>query len=123
MSEETQIQETHHDNHHAHSDEVVLPFINRRITVYGGIYTVVLFALAGLTLIEAGLTFLPENAFIVLILVTLSLIKAYLVCMFYMHLNTDNPLFRLALIAPLIIVLISIGYLIFVPATPGLGYY
>ena len=122
MSEETQIQEVHHDNHHAHSDEVVLPVLGK-INVYGGIYTVVLAVLGTLTLIEAGLTFLPENAFIIAILVVLSLAKAYLVCMFYMHLQTDNKLFRLALIFPLIIVILSIAYLIFVPRIGGLGYY
>jgi caa(3)-type oxidase subunit IV len=124
MSEETQIQETQHEHHdhHAHSDEVTLPVLGK-ITVPGGIYTVVLGVLGALTLIEAGLTFLPENAFIITILVVLSLTKAYLVCMFYMHLQTDNKIFRLALIFPLIVVIISIAYLIFVPRIGGLGYF
>jgi caa(3)-type oxidase subunit IV len=53
----------------------------------------------------------------------LSLTKAYLVVMFYMHLQTDNKIFRLALIFPLIVVIISIAYLIFVPRIGGLGYF
>lgn len=122
MSEETQIQEVHHDEHHAHSDTVKLPVLGE-ITVPGGIYTVVLAVLGLLTLIEAGLTFLPENAFIIAVLVVLSLTKAYLVCMFYMHLQTDNKIFRLALIFPLIVVILSIAYLIFVPRIAGLGYF
>jgi cytochrome c oxidase subunit IV len=126
MAEETQIQVTQHDddsNHHAHNDEVVLPFLNRRFTIYGGVYTFIFGVLAVLTLIEAALTFLPENVFIVVVLVLLSLTKAYLVVMFYMHLNTDNKLFRWTLIFPLIIVILSVAYLIFIPRLGGLGYY
>jgi caa(3)-type oxidase subunit IV len=128
MAEETQtpdpsnmIVEPHpHPEPH---DEVVLPFLNRRFTVYGGIYTFIFGVLAVLTLIETALTFIPENAFIVTILVVLSLIKAYLVCMYYMHLKDDNPLYRFTLIIPLIIVILSVAYLIFVPRLGGLGYF
>jgi cytochrome c oxidase subunit IV len=100
-----------------------LPFLNRRFTIYGGVYTFIFGVLAVLTLIEAALTFLPENVFIVVVLVLLSLTKAYLVVMFYMHLNTDNKLFRWTLIFPLIIVILSVAYLIFIPRLGGLGYY
>lgn len=125
MAEETQIQASQHDenNHHPHSDEVVLPFLNQRFTIYGGIYTFIFGVLAALTLVEVALTFIPENAFVVVILTVLSLFKAYLVCMYYMHLNTDNKLFRWALILPLIVVILSVAYLIFVPRLGGLGYF
>jgi caa(3)-type oxidase subunit IV len=109
--------------HHEPHDEVYLPFLNRRFTVYGGIYTFIFGVLAVLTLIETALTFIPENAVIVTILVVLSLIKAYLVCMYYMHLKDDNPLYRFTLIIPLIIVILSVAYLIFVPRLGGLGYF
>jgi caa(3)-type oxidase subunit IV len=125
MAEENQIQVSQHDDsdHHAHSDEVVLPFLNQRFTIYGGMYTFIFGVLGVLTLIEAALTFLPENVFIIIVLVLLSLTKAYLVTMFYMHLNTDNKLFRWALIMPLAIVILSVAYLIFIPRLGGLGYF
>jgi hypothetical protein len=40
-----------------------------------------------------------------------------------MHLKDDNPLYRFTLIIPLIIVILSVAYLIFVPRLGGLGYF
>lgn len=124
MTEESQVQENHSEESHSHhySDEVVLPFVGTRFSIPGGIYSFIFLVLGALTLIEVALTLLPENAFIVVILVLLSLAKAYLVVTYYMHLNRDNWIFRLALILPLLIVLLSVAYLIGVPATAGLGY-
>lgn len=108
---------------HHYTDEVVLPYFGSIGTMPGGIYTFIFIVLGAVTLIEVLVTILlPENAFSIAILVVLSLIKAYLVVMYYMHLNTDNKIFRLVLILPLIVVLLSILYLLGVPATAGLGY-
>ncbi len=108
---------------HHYNDEVVLPYFGSIGTMPGGIYTFIFGVLAVITLVEVLLAeLLPENGFTITILVLLSLSKAYLVIMFYMHLNRDNPLFRLVIILPLLIVLLSTLYLLGVPATPGLGY-
>ena len=108
---------------HHFTDEVVLPYFGSIGTMPGGIYTFIFGVLAAITLVEVIITvLLPENGFTIAILVLLSLSKAYLVVMFYMHLNRDNPIFRLAIILPLLIVLLSTLYLLGVPSTPGLGY-
>lgn len=114
-----------HDEHsdHHYTDEVVLPYFGSIGTMPGGIYTFIFAVLAAITLLEVLITVvLPDNGFTIALLALLSLSKAYLVVMFYMHLNEDNPLFRLVIILPLIIVLLSTLFLLGVPTTPGLGY-
>lgn len=107
---------------HHYSDVVELPYVGT-IEVMGGIYTVVFGALAVLTIFEVLVAeILPSGWFTTSVLVVASLAKAVLVVMFYMHLNTDNPLFRVVLLLPLIIVVISILYLLGVPTGEGLGY-
>lgn len=111
-----------HADHH-YTDEVVLPFFGSIGSMPGGIYTFIFFVLGVLTIIEVLITeALPDNAFTITLLIVLSMIKAYLVVMYYMHLNDDNPLFRVVLILPLIIVLLSTLYLVGVPIAGGLGY-
>jgi caa(3)-type oxidase subunit IV len=110
-----------HDDHH--SDTVVLPFINQTVTVPGGIYTVVFVGLGALTLIEVLLgSVIPSGTIKVVALLAIAVLKALLVVMFYMHLRTDNPIFRLVLGLPLLIVILSMMYLIAVPPAGGLGY-
>ncbi|MEL7433903.1 MAG: cytochrome C oxidase subunit IV family protein [Chloroflexota bacterium] len=76
-----------------------------------------------ITLVEVLMTeLLPENAFTIFLLVVLSLAKAYLVIMYYMHLNNDNPLYRVVILLPLLVVLVSVLYLLGVPIGAGLGY-
>jgi caa(3)-type oxidase subunit IV len=118
-----------HDEDH-HSDTVVLPFINQTVTVPGGIYTVVFIGLGALTLIEVILGILlggdlgsVATAVKVIALLSLAVLKALLVIMFYMHLRGDNPIFRLVLGLPLLIVILSMLYLINVPVQGGLGYF
>lgn len=114
----------HHesDGHH-YTDEVVIPYFGHVGTMPGGIYTFIFAVLAVITLVEVLITeLLPNNAITIALLVILSLGKAYLVIMYYMHLNNDNPIFRLTLILPLIVVLLSTLYLLGVPAGGGLGY-
>ncbi len=116
-----------HDDHN--SDTVMLPIINRSITVPGGIYTVVFAALAALTLIEVvvglilGGSLGPNGTLVkVIALLGLAISKALLVVAFYMHLRSDNPIFRLVLGLPLLIVALSMLYLVAVPPAGGLGY-
>lgn len=107
---------------HAHSDTVVLPYLGA-ITVPGGIYTVVFGILGLLTVAEVLVAEIFADGFLKLIfLVVASLSKAVLVVMFYMHLATDNRIFRVVLLVPLLVVIISILYLVAVPPGAGLGY-
>lgn len=110
-----------HDDHH--SDTVVLPYINRTVTVPGGIYTVVFIGLGVLTLLEVVLgSVIPSGPVQIITLLAIAILKALLVVMFYMHLRTDNPIFRLVLGLPLLIVVLSLMYLVAVPPQGGLGY-
>ena len=116
-------EEDGHGSEHHFTDEVVLPYFGSIGSMPGGIYTFIFGVLGAITLLEVLITIiLPDNGFTIFLLVLLSLSKAYLVVMFYMHLNRDNPLFRLVVILPLLIVLLSTLYLLGVPATAGLGY-
>lgn len=110
-----------HDDHY--SDTVVLPFINQTVTVPGGIYTVVFIGLGALTLLEVVLgSVIPSGPVQIITLLAIAILKALLVVMFYMHLRTDNPIFRLVLGLPLLIVVLSLMYLVAVPPQGGLGY-
>ena len=114
--------EPSHADHH-YTDEIVLPYFGSIGSIAGGIYTFIFIVLAVLTVIEVLIVeAFPENPVTISLLVVLSLLKAYLVIAYYMHLNNDNPLFRVVLILPLIIVLLSTLYLVGVPAAGGLGY-
>lgn len=112
-----------HEDHH--SDTVVLPYINQSITVPGGIYTVVFGVLGIVTVVEVllGMILTDAGAVKIIVLLALAILKALLVVLFYMHLRTDNPIFRLVLGLPLLIVLLSMMYLIAVPPAGGLGYF
>ncbi len=116
-----------HENTH-HSDTVTLPLVGS-ITVYGGIYTVVFGALGVLTVLEVLVAELfknvggeATNAFRVIALMGIAVVKALLVVWFYMHLRTDNKFFRVVLMFPLFLVIIAVLYLIGVPVGPGGGY-
>jgi caa(3)-type oxidase subunit IV len=80
-------------------------------------YTVIFGTLAVITLIEVVISELPEGFLGTLSLVVLSLAKAVLVILFYMHLRNDSRIFAVALILPLIIGLISAMFLLAVPTT------
>lgn len=80
-------------------------------------YTVIFGTLAVITLIEVIISELPEGFLGTLSLVTLSLAKAVLVILFYMHLRNDSRVFIIALVLPLIIGLISAMFLLSVPTT------
>lgn len=116
--------EVTHGHDDAHGDTVVLPFIDQAITVPGGIYTVVFGALGVLTLVEVvlGAALVDAGTIKVIVLLALAILKALLVVLFYMHLRTDNPIFRVVLGLPLLIVVLSLLYLVSVPMQGGLGY-
>jgi cytochrome c oxidase subunit 4 len=80
-------------------------------------YTVIFGTLAVITLIEVVISELPEGFLGTLSLVVLSLAKAVLVILFYMHLRNDSRVFVIALVLPLIIGLISAMFLLAVPTT------
>jgi cytochrome c oxidase subunit 4 len=79
------------------------------------IYTVVYVVLAAITLTELGISSLPRNILFTLILIALSISKAVLVVLFYMHLKEDSRIFAFALILPIFIALVSSLFLLTVP--------
>ena len=110
-----------HEDHY--SDTFTVPITGQEMTLPGGIYTFIFLVLGALTIFEVAVAeIFPENFVTISILVIASLLKAVLVVAFYMHLRTDNPLFRVVLILPVLIVLISVLYLLGVPVGEGLGY-
>ncbi|MBE2268050.1 MAG: cytochrome C oxidase subunit IV family protein [Anaerolinea sp.] len=83
------------------------------------LYTVVFITLAVITIIEVVIAeIVPEGALKTVPLLVLSLGKAVMVVLFYMHLREDSRIFALALILPLLIALVSALFLLSVP----LGY-
>jgi caa(3)-type oxidase subunit IV len=105
---------------HAHTDTVTLPFFGT-FDIPGGIYTVIFIALAILTVIEvlAAEAFSVEGGFLltlqIAVLLLAALAKSVLVVTFYMHLNTDNRIFRLVLGLPFVMMVLLIAYLLAVP--------
>jgi caa(3)-type oxidase subunit IV len=82
------------------------------------LYTVVFITLGIITLVEVVISqVLTEGAVKTALLVPLSLGKAVMVVLFYMHLREDSRIFALALILPLVIALVSALFLLSVPVT------
>ncbi|MBI1255950.1 MAG: hypothetical protein GC204_00625 [Chloroflexi bacterium] len=79
------------------------------------IYTVVYIVLAAITLIELAVSSLPRGVLGTLILIALSISKAVMVVLFYMHLREDSRIFAFALILPIFIALVSSLFLLTVP--------
>lgn len=123
VAAEELIEDDGHGHQPHYTDDVVLPYFGHVATMPGGIYTFIFGVLGVITLVEVLMTeLLPENALTIFLLVVLSLAKAYLVIMYYMHLNNDNPIYRVVILLPLLVVLVSVLYLLGVPAGAGLGY-
>jgi len=102
--------------HHEYlSDEVAL--LGRRFSVPGGIYTVVFGGLAVATLIEVLIFELPRGFLTIPLMLSLALMKALLVVLYYMHLRTDSRIFALALLIPVGVALAATLYLLAVPPT------
>lgn len=102
------------EHSHAPSDTVHLPG-GRSITLPGGIYTFVFVILGALTVFEIIIAELPDGFLTLPILLLASLFKAVLVVTYYMHLNKDNPWYRVALLIPVGVMLISAVWLLAVP--------
>jgi caa(3)-type oxidase subunit IV len=107
---------------HSHSDTVTLPYFGT-FDIAGGIYTVIFIALALLTVIEvlAAEAFPAEGGAMltvqIAILMLAALAKSVLVVTYYMHLNTDNRIFRIVMGIPFLMVVILLIYLAQVPPT------
>jgi caa(3)-type oxidase subunit IV len=86
-------------------------------TVHMPMYTVVFATLAVITLVEVIISELPEGLLGTLSLALLSLIKAVLVVLFYMHLRNDSRIFIIALILPIVVSIIATMFLLAVPTT------
>jgi len=84
-------------------------------------YTVIFGTLAIITLVEVIISELPEGFVGTLLLVVLSLAKAVLVILFYMHLRHDSRIFFAALLLPLVIAVVATMFLLAVP-TSGYPY-
>jgi cytochrome c oxidase subunit 4 len=98
-----------------HSDTTVI--MGREITVPGGIYTVVFGALGVATLVEVLLAELPRGFLTIPIMISLALVKAVLVVMYYMHLRSDSRIFTAVLLLPVLVALASMLFLLTVPVT------
>lgn len=102
MSDEKNLhaEASHADGHALHSDEV--KFGGATFTMPGGLYTFVFIVLAVVTLIEIVLaeSGLPAGVTIPL-LSALSIGKAVLVVLYYMHLLQDSRIFAYAFGIPL----------------------
>jgi caa(3)-type oxidase subunit IV len=113
----------HHDPH-KRPTELLAHAVPDTTVVFGrvipaNIYVVVFGALAILTIVEVILAeILPESFFLrTPLLVVMSLAKAVLVMLYYMHLKEDNKLFAAAIILPLLIGVVSCMFLLAVPTT------
>jgi len=79
------------------------------------IYTVVYVVLAAITVTELIISSLPRGILGTAILLALSISKAVLVVLFYMHLKEDSRIFAFALLLPIFIALVSSLFLLTVP--------
>ena len=82
------------------------------------LYTVVFITLGVITLLELAIAELfPDGWLSTLLLIGLSIGKAVLVVLFYMHLREDSRMFALALILPTLVALVAALFLLSVPTT------
>ncbi len=66
----------------------------------------VFLSLAGMTALELGLTYLGVNMLRTGLFVAISLVKAGLVALFFMHLRDDSKVYGLVFLAPVVLVLV-----------------
>jgi caa(3)-type oxidase subunit IV len=101
-----------HDDHALHSDTVKIG--GREITMPGGLYTLVFVVLAVVTLIEVALAESPLPTMISYpLLVALSIGKAVLVVLYYMHLMQDSRIFAWAFGIPLAMASVIVFFVMF----------
>ncbi len=109
---------------HPETPEEALPHIHPDYTILFGrrinanFYVVIFGILAVITLIEVIIAEIFPDGFLRTIpLVVLSLAKAVMVMLFYMHLREDSKIFAVAVALPLIVGVISVMFLLAVPST------
>ncbi|MEO0560902.1 MAG: cytochrome C oxidase subunit IV family protein [Chloroflexota bacterium] len=108
-----------HDQHALHSDTVHIA--GREITMPGGLYTLVFVVLAVVTIIEVALAESPlPNPIAYPILAALSIGKAVLVVLYYMHLMQDSRIFAWAFGIPLVMASVIVMFVMFVQ--PNMSY-
>jgi caa(3)-type oxidase subunit IV len=96
----------------AHDDSAVI--FGRKTNL--PIYTVVYIALAVLTVVEVALAeIVPRGGLTIPLMLIISAFKAGLVVWFYMHLNTDRPVYRIILGLPLAMMVLATIFLLIVP--------
>lgn len=82
------------------------------------IYDVVFISLGIFTLLEVAIAeLLPHGTIAITILLALTLVKAFHVVWYYMHLNHDSRIFWLSLLIPAFIAVLGMLYLAAVPPT------
>lgn len=93
------------------ADAAVLPVPHAGATVKT--YLAIWGALAVLTAVEIGVTFLPiSHAVIVVSLLLMAVVKAGLVALFFMHLKFDGRVLRVLAVGPFLFVLILLSVLL-----------
>ncbi len=100
---------------HAHHDDETTTVFG--ITFPYPVYTVVFGALGVLTVAEVLIAEVMSGGLKTFLLLAIGVVKALLVMIFYMHLNTDNPLFRVAIALPILVASLSLMFLLAVPAS------
>lgn len=97
---------------HAHGETTV--FMGKEYPI--PIYTSVFLALGVLTIVEVLIAEIISGDIKIPFMIAIALVKATLVVMFYMHLNTDSRIFALTLAVPLVIALLGTLFLLGIPA-------
>lgn len=114
MTDHTQqeLAENAHADHALHSDTVNV--MGNKVTVPGGLYTVVFIVLAVVTIVELLLAEagLPAGVSIP-ILSALSIGKAVMVVLYYMHLLEDSRIFAYAFGIPLAMASLIVVFVMF----------
>lgn len=107
------------DAHDAHK-ETLLPytdFLGRRFKM--PLYTVIFLTLGVITVVEVAIAEIFSRDFFLTVplLVVLSLAKAILVVLYYMHLKEDSRIFAAALLLPVFVGFVATFFLLAVPPT------
>lgn len=116
MAEHNAIEPTRQETHTAHDDHDVTVIFGRTLNM--PVYTAVFIALAILTVLEvivAEIFFEPIIR--IPLLLGMAVVKAALVMYFYMHLREDTRLFAAVILIPIGVALLSVLFLLAVPAT------
>ncbi|GAB1421351.1 hypothetical protein MASR2M15_15110 [Anaerolineales bacterium] len=118
LSKETDTNHEAHITHPAHEHSDAINLFGRTFSLPGGIYTFVYIALGIMTLMEVLIAETLRGVAVGSIaLLVLSISKAALVMMFYMHLKDDGRFLTAIILLPISVTLLSLLYLIGIPPT------